>query len=275
MQWSFPTLNTLAFQGSGASPVLRTLWSLKEVLDGMQAAGFRYVGLDHVSVEAFVRDGGSIGDLNRLLVERALACSDIGVLRIGVDAELTMQRACYLAELGQAIGARLCVTTFATDPTRAAVALLTACAERLHEAGIRIALEFAPYTSIRTIADARAVCQRVGWDRCGVLVDSWMFFRGKASWADLADLTADEVAAVQLSDASRIIGDLVFESRHLRVPPGEGAFDLARFVTELAVLPHLAPVSIEILSCELRHRSPAEQAAIAMRSVRRLEETTP
>lgn len=268
--WSFPTLNALAFPGDPAGSWPDRPWPLPVVLDGAGAAGFELVelvDLDRASV------GDARDEVGELLAARGLRCSEVGVLCVGADGAGALAVAADLAELGRASRASCCVAVLDTD-VDTAVGVLAACAEPLHEAGLRLALEFVPYTPLRTIRDARAVCEKVGWDRCGVLVDSWMFFRSGASWADLAALDAGEVAAVQLCDAGPMVDDLVTESRHRRTPPGQGDYDLVRFLAELRSLPYRGPVSIELLSSELRRLPPAVQADIAMRSLRPFDEET-
>jgi sugar phosphate isomerase/epimerase len=177
-----------------------------------------------------------------------------------------------LAAHAHATGATICVTAVDRDPAADGTrTLLAECADILNAAGARAAIEFLPYTPLATLAQARDLCAATGWQRCGLLVDAWMFFRGPNTWPDLAALTAEQVAYVQLDDAPEPAGaNLVLESRHRRVLPGHGTFDLPRFVDVLQQIGHHGPVSVEVLSEQFRTLRPVEQsraAATAARSV--------
>jgi sugar phosphate isomerase/epimerase len=59
---------------------------------------------------------------------------------------------------------------------------LDRAAEVLSAAGVRLALEFASYSPLDSLAATVAVCERIGWERCGVLLDAWHFFMSGAPW---------------------------------------------------------------------------------------------
>src|SRR5204862_3916563 len=75
---SLPTLNWLDFTSTGPQPVA----PLEEVLAAAAGAGFGNVGLDDVSTA-----GRAPGDVAALLRSNGLRCTDVGVLRIGGDAD--------------------------------------------------------------------------------------------------------------------------------------------------------------------------------------------
>ena len=139
----------------------------------------------------------------------------------------------------------------------------------LDEAGLRIALEFAPYGGLRTLSDAIDVCAAVGWERCGLLVDTWHFFRSGEPWQLLRSLDADQIALVHVNDAPAMERELVFESRFRRLPPGSGTFPLAAFADALAAVGYDGVVSIEVLSSALRRRPPADGARELLESLHR------
>lgn len=64
----------------------------------------------------------------------------------------------------------------------------------------------------------QGVCQAVGWERTGLVLDSLHFFRGETPWAELSDLDATQIALVQYSDAPAAAPEvLVDESRNARL----------------------------------------------------------
>jgi sugar phosphate isomerase/epimerase len=235
-QLSLPTLNWIRF------PELTPIWPLEELLAAAAAAGFDSVGLDEMTVA-----GRDPGEVAALLDVHGLACTDVAVLRVSEQAE-------SLAALATATGAGVCIAaTESIDELRAGVGILAA-------AGVRAALEFVPYGGVRTLSAGIEACAAVGWDRCGLLVDSWHFFRGGEDWELLRSLAPEQIALVHLNDAPAPIGALVHESRFRRMPPGEGTFPLAGFLDTLEEIGYDGVVSLEVLSASLRARPPAEGA---------------
>jgi sugar phosphate isomerase/epimerase len=235
-QLSLPTLNWLRF------PELTPLWPLEEVLAGAAAAGFDAVGLDDMTLAG--RDADEVAGL---LEAHGLACTDVGVLRVREQAE-------SLAALATRTGAGVCIAAPASiDDLRAGAGILA-------EAGVRTALEFVPYGGVRTLSEAIDVCAEVGWDRCGLLLDSWHFFRSGEEWELLRSLAPEQIALVHVNDAPPPVGDLAYESRFRRTPPGEGTFPLADFLDALEEVGYDGVVSLEVLSASLRSRPPAEGA---------------
>lgn len=231
------------------------------MLDAAAEAGFRHVGVDHVSVGP-----RSPRQVAALLRKRGLACTDVGVLRIGVDEPAgAAQR---LATLASATGARTCIAAVFDGTSEDARRDLDEAASVLASAGVRIALEHAAYGGLRTLADAAELCAAVGWDRCGLLVDAWHVLHGDD---DLSALTAAQVELVHVSDAPDPIGDdLAHESRFRRVAPGRGGLALDRFMARLRAIGYDGVVSLEVLSSELRARVPvaaAQELRGAVRSI--------
>ena len=98
---------------------------------------------------------------------------------------------------------RVCIAAvFAPIDRRRILAELDRCAETLGRAGARVALEFAAYGGLTRLADAVALCEEVGWDRCGVLVDTWHFFRTDAPWEVLRSLGGEQIALVHVNDGA-------------------------------------------------------------------------
>lgn len=263
---SYPTLNALEMPGvMTAEP--QVLHPLEEVLAGAADGGFRHVGLDHFSLATWYARGRGDEDLVAVLSEHGLGCSDVGVLRIedAASAELAAE---HLAALARRVGARVCSAIMLADPGPQSIRTLRRCADILSAADVRIALEFVPYSPVRTLREAVEICSDVGWERCGLLLDTWMFFNGDNLWEELEALPASHIAEIQFDDAPNPIGDdLVHESRHRRVLPGRGQFDLARFVTTVTTNGYDGPVSLEVLGTGFRALAPAEQARRGLAAV--------
>ena len=238
--------------------------SVAEVLECAGGAGFGAVGID----------GFTAGDcepprLAELLVRSGLRCSEVGVLT--VERTRNLSRCGLVTEMARATGATLCVTTSNIEPGHDLIRELAICAGVLAEAGVRLALEFLPYSPLATLAEAIETCAAVGWERCGVLLDSWHFFNSGAPWDALKRLSGDDIALVQVNDAPPPIGtDLQFESRFRRVLPGTGLFDIQRFVSAVVATGFSGPISPEVLSISLIQQHPPTAALSLMQSLQRV-----
>ena len=238
------------------------VWPLEAVLDGVAGAGFAAVGLDHYTTDAH----GRIDDLGRMLATRGLRCTDVGVLPIGEPG--IVDAAVRLAHTASATGAKLCIAAF-YGPAHDPVGDLRAAADVLAGTGVRLALEFTAYGELRSLSHAAELCDAVGWDRCGLLVDTWHFFRGGAPWPLLRELRGDRIALVHVNDGARPSGlDPVFEGRFRRLPPGTGTFAIDDFAGALDAIGYDGPISVEVLSTELRQLPPAEGARQLLASLR-------
>jgi len=224
------------------------------VLEGAARAGFAAVGLDDLTVR-----GRRPDEVGALLLAHGLACTDVGVLRVG-QGEIRAQ-ADGLVALAAATGARTCIAALYTQTPGEAIADLRTGVAILAEAGVRTALEFAAYGGLRTMAEAIEICAGIGWERCGLLVDTWHFFRGGEPWDLLRSLEPEQIALVHLNDAPAPIGDdVVHESRFRRTVPGGGTFRLDEFARALDAIGYDGVVSVEVLSADLSRRPPAEGA---------------
>ena len=199
-----------------------------------------------------------------MLRGRGLTCSDLGVLALGrADARRT---AYVLAEAATATGARTCVAALAAPFARSdALRALDGCAAVLTDAGVRLALEFTSYGGLTRLADAVRLCEEVGWERCGLLVDSWHFVRTGTDWRALGALAGEQIALVHLSDGKTEGGDdPVRDGRYGRIPPGAGSFPLQTFAAALDSCGYSGFLSLEVLSDTIRLLPPDEGARLLL-----------
>jgi sugar phosphate isomerase/epimerase len=133
---------------------------------------------------------------------------------------------------------------------------------------VRMALEFAAYGSVATLPQAIALCGALGWERCGLLLDSWHVLRGEDPWPALESLDGSQIALVHLNDAAHLSSlDPVHDSRFRREPPGGGTLDLARFLDVLSAIGYRGEISLEVLSSRLAATPPAATARELMASI--------
>lgn len=254
----------LSFQTVQLSPGFGAGVSLTEALDAAADAGFTRVGLDVWSVEAHERDGGKAADLPVILADRGLACTDVLPLVVTMDHRHTLDAAGRLAALASATGATVCGVAFGPDVTdpadRGVRDVVRRCAEILAGGGLRMAVEFVPYSAVRTLSQACELCDEIGWDRAGILLDSWhTLVTGQLD--ELRHLVPGAVAMVQFSDAMvPLRRDLRDESRNHRLLPGQGNLNLSGFVAALTRLGYGGVLSPEVLSNRVRSGSPVRFA---------------
>jgi sugar phosphate isomerase/epimerase len=146
-----------------------------------------------------------------------------------------------------------------------------AVCDRAADHGVRVHVEFAPRTALPDLTTAWSVVRAADRPNGGLLIDDWHFFRGNPDFEVLAGIPGERVFAVQLSDAHAVCVEPLFEdTMHRRLLPGEGDFDLVRFVEVLAARGALGLVGPEVFSDELHARGPRAAAEVAMECTRRL-----
>lgn len=139
---------------------------------------------------------------------------------------------------------------------------LGALADRARDNGLRIQLEFLPWSPIADLTHASRIVRAVGRDNCGVHIDVWHHVRTGGTTDELAALDPTIVAAVQLSDLELAPwDDLVAETMSGRRLPGEGDGTAARAVAALIEAGVDAPMNLEVFSADLMRMSPHDAAA--------------
>lgn len=237
---SFPAGDTAAAPYPAASATA--------LLPAAREAGFSAVSLDNLTLgRALTEDGGE------RVARQARACelevADVGVLRIGQSNGLEQSR--LLARVSAACEARLCPAVVDAPLDESVTAAVSACCDILAASGVRMALEFMAYGPLETLEAARQLCARIGWERCGLLLDSWHLMNAKVGWDEIAALTADQIALVQVADGPALAASAAeFNrlNRWERRPVGEGVLDFAPFMAALKSAGYDGFVSPEILS---------------------------
>jgi sugar phosphate isomerase/epimerase len=261
---SFATMSTVALEGDGSATVRHPL---ERVLAAAAGAGFRGVALDWFTLRAAERAGTEASAIADRVLELGLVVTDLSALGLGVDAGTDERVSASMARRCAALGIPLCALVLTVPPSPAADDRISRVADTFAASGVRLALEFVPYTAVRTLAEARAVCERVGHDRCGVLVDTWHLTRSGGSPADLADLGSHEIACVQLADAApEAANDLPEESRRSRMLPGEGVVDFPAVAAALTTAAYAGPMGTEVLDRRLAARPPEAVAEACFRA---------
>lgn len=203
---------------------------------------FEGVGPD--LLEQNIRRAAAKFDLmNRLGIETMLLCSNVATARSG-DEQLA---AAQLRQLGDV-------------------------AERF---GVRVAYEALAWGRFVDSYEAAArIVRLTDHSRIGLCLDSFHILSKGHDPEAIETIPADQIFFVQMADAPLLSMDVLSWSRHHRLFPGEGGFDLGTFMAHLVRTGYDGPVSLEIFNDTFRQADPLATAVDARRSLRWLEHET-
>jgi 4-hydroxyphenylpyruvate dioxygenase len=103
-------------------------------------------------------------------------------------------------------------------------------------------------------------------------LDSFHVLSRNGDPAGFAGIAPDKIFFLQLADAPNLHMDVLQWSRHHRLFPGQGAFDLPGFLTRVLDAGYAGPLSLEVFNDVFRQADPARTAVDAMRSLPWLED---
>ena len=89
----------------------------------------------------------------------------------------------------------------------------------------------------------------------------------------ISEIPGDKIFFLQLADAPLMSMDVLQWSRHHRLFPGQGEFDLPRFVDQVLTAGYAGPLSLEVFNDVFRQSAPVHTAVDALRSLLVLEES--
>jgi sugar phosphate isomerase/epimerase len=249
-----------AFNGS---PFLGPREDLPGWIDAAAEAGFPLISPDRFALEAWLARGETLAGLATKFGEAGIGCGAITAVGLldGADMSTDLR---WAADAADALGASfLQVNVGASDRESRRRAVERAC-EAIDGRGLRLAIEYLPFAPLNTVAETVEIARNVGFDRAGAMIDIWHHNFGPDVWADLAAVPLDAIAYIELDDAPSLeTDDLAAETLSRRVFPGEGTFDIERFLGLFRAKGYTGMVSVEILNEAWRTRSPHDQADAA------------
>jgi 4-hydroxyphenylpyruvate dioxygenase len=158
------------------------------------------------------------------------------------------------------------------DPDRLAGQLATAAA-RAADRGLRIAYEALAWgTHVSTWDASWDAVRRADSPALGLCLDSFHVLSRGGNPAGFAAVPGEKLFFLQLADAPQLRMDVLQWSRHHRLFPGQGAFDLPGFLAGVLAAGYTGPWSLEVFNDVFRQSDPARTAVDAMRSLLWLEE---
>jgi sugar phosphate isomerase/epimerase/4-hydroxyphenylpyruvate dioxygenase-like putative hemolysin len=167
------------------------------------------------------------------------------------------------------------VSADAVDDDDLAAEQLHALASRAESRGIRIAYEALAWGRfVNTYAHAWRIVRRAGHPALGLCLDSFHVLSRRDDPAGIRVIPGAKVFHLQLADAPQLDMDVVEWSRHHRLFPGLGSFDLATFVGHVLGTGYDGPLSLEVFNDVSRQADPRHAAIDGMRSLLTLQEST-
>lgn len=150
---------------------------------------------------------------------------------------------------------------------------LAAAAARAGERGLRLAYEALAWgRHVSTWEASWEPVRRADSPALGLCLDSFHVLSRGGDPAGFAQVPAEKFFFLQLADAPRLQMDVLQWSRHHRLFPGQGAFDLPGFLRCLLAAGYTGPLSLEVFNDVFRQSDPWRTAVDAMRSLVWLEE---
>jgi sugar phosphate isomerase/epimerase len=224
-----------------------------ELVSVAAAAGFRTVGIrltatPSVGVPPYdmLHDGPVLRETLRRLDDTGVSVLDTEFLRFEPDIEVGVPDG--FLEVSARLGARNVLVMSAEPDEARTLDRFGALCDAAATFGLQVALEFAIYTGVRTLADAASVVARAKRPNASVLIDALHFSRSGGLPAHVAAVDRALFRYAQLCDAGPDMPrpddapGLIREARTGRLLPGEGVLPLRDLV---AALPPTLPLAIE------------------------------
>ncbi|MCU1532567.1 MAG: sugar phosphate isomerase/epimerase and 4-hydroxyphenylpyruvate protein [Arthrobacter sp.] len=165
------------------------------------------------------------------------------------------------------------VGTAAIDDDGLRAAQLSRLAALAGDHGVKVAYEALAWGKyVNDYEHAHRLVEMVDHPALGTCLDSFHILSRDWDTAPLENFNPDKIFFVQVADAPKLSLDVLSWSRHYRVFPGEGQFELAKFMGHVVRAGYTGPVSLEVFNDVFRQSDADRTAVDAMRSLIWLEE---
>ncbi len=139
--------------------------------------------------------------------------------------------------------------------------------------GVKVAYEALAWGKyVNDYEHAHKLVETVDHPNLGTCLDSFHILSRNWDTAPIEAFNPEKIFFVQVADAPKLSMDVLSWSRHYRVFPGEGQFELAKFMGHVVRAGYSGPVSLEIFNDVFRQSDVERTAVDAMRSLIWLEE---
>ncbi len=248
-----------------------------DVRDGVlaaAAAGFTSVGLFTGRVASLGAD-----ETVRLLADHGMTAPTIdAAMTWSAGPEAAARDAAEHLDLAAAVGGEVLQAVELSGELAsfsAAVDGFAALCERAQEYGMRVAIEFVPFTAIPDLATAWSIVEQSGADNGGICLDflHWQRQPGGPAPELLAAIPGAHIFYVQVCDAPvaevSTLSEYIKQAMTARELPGDGVVDIAGVLDALAANGAEPKFAFEVFSNELRGLGPEEMARRVRASVGR------
>jgi sugar phosphate isomerase/epimerase len=236
------------------------------------AGGFRRISLYATEYQAARNAGLSNSDMKQLLDDAGLLIADLDPLLNWIPntslaggasdegAALFGSSEADFYAMAEVFGARsINAALFVAErlATEVIAAAFAALCDRAADHGLLVHLEYLPWTQIPNLETALGIVELANRDNGGLMVDTWHHFRSHANANSLLAVDGARILGVQLNDApEQAAENVIDETLHHRLLPGEGDIDLLDVVRALKQVGCEAPIGVEVFSDELAQLDP-------------------
>ncbi|MCB5294078.1 bifunctional sugar phosphate isomerase/epimerase/4-hydroxyphenylpyruvate dioxygenase family protein [Arthrobacter sp. SO3] len=165
------------------------------------------------------------------------------------------------------------VATASIDDDGLRAEQLAALAALAQDHGVKVAYEALAWGKyVNDYEHAHHLVETVDHPNLGTCLDSFHILSRDWDTAPIESFNPEKIFFVQVADAPKLSMDVLSWSRHYRVFPGEGQFELAKFLGHVVRAGYTGPVSLEVFNDVFRQSDVERTAVDAMRSLIWLEE---
>ena len=250
------------------TPILRQIEVAAQV-------GYEAIELWHDHIDTFIEQGGSVSDIRKAVDDAGLAVPTTIYLAGWFDTDgeehanaideckRRMEHSAVLGAPHIIAGPPMGTADYDIGANHYRELL-----EIGDEFGVKPSMEFLGFVDqLNTIEDALEVMEKSGRDDATTILDPFHIFRGGGSVESIAKLSADQIGISHYNDIPAEPTRLEQHDKD-RVMPGDGVFDLRRYLDLLAEVGYDRYLSLELFREDLWERDPLEVATIGMEKMR-------
>jgi sugar phosphate isomerase/epimerase len=273
---SAKSLSTAHHRFKGLSLAYLTIPGLSpvEAVKVASAAGFDRVGLRFLpavlneQIHPIINDEFLLVSLIAALSDSNMHVGDVELIRINADIQYQDFRCLF--ELLQRIGVQDVTVVNDDDDMSRVIDSFGRLCEQANKYGLFLNLEPIPWTALKDLKQAQVIVESVGQNNAGILLDSFHFYRRPIDFEVLASIPKNFLRVVQISDGLLDYDpnplSIQYEARNARLLPGQGEFNLRKFVS---YLPDHVMLSVEAPNRRLQKEYlVSELASMAMDSIK-------
>ncbi|MFA5884595.1 MAG: sugar phosphate isomerase/epimerase [Acidimicrobiia bacterium] len=239
------------------------------------AAGYEHVGLDVPSLLAHEAAGLSPAAIADRMAEVGISPHELAFLSLSGEPATSARDLDDVIRMVEALRPAQVQGVIMGEVDDRCVEFTTTVVAAVAEHGATVCVEYVAGWPVCSIAPVRELIATVGRRELQVCVDTFHFFHGPDTWADLEGLPLAELGLVQFEDALPLADgtDLGTDAVvHGRALPGEGHLDLDGFARRVVGMGYDGVVSVEACSGVWRDRPLDEFARASLATTRAIWE---